>query len=288
MKTFSSFIVFASTALVLIGCSTDAPGTRRSAASGSGANVGSECDVPNLTQRCTSCGEGSQVCTSAKTWSECRCDAPSQGGAGSGGPGGGATGIVPAGNLDQAITFDWPEAVATGGTCEAGRYEGSFDGTYCFSVGGGFGGVAGGWGPPGTVDCGSAQAYPIQGLDPTGAPGITFDLTKSGSGEILMINGGKFQGTTNGFIPFHADLANGKLDCSSAKFTADIINGEYTYAGQVYKYEGHMTADYDKATHSLINGTWEVWEPATFDMMGTGVMAAANWGKGTWTAMWVP
>jgi hypothetical protein len=290
-----SGVCCASVAL-LVACGGSETTSRRERAI-MGVPAGSQCAVTHLTQPCSDCGAGFQVCSAAGTWGACSCANPDgAGGAGAGGAGGvgGAIdpGVVPAGNLDQSLTFSWPESLNTGGTCEPGRYEGTFDGNYCFGLGFGGGGTTGGFGPPTPVfgmDCGpNANSFPVAGLSLPGSPGLAFDLTASGNGEIFQVNGGKFEGAANGFIPFTADLANGKLDCSTGKFTSDIVNGRYDYAAQTYLYEGWLTADYDKNAHTLIGGRWEVWEPATFNMMGTGQMGATNWGAGTWTTAWRP
>lgn len=240
-----------------------------------------ECPTPNLTQPCASCGTGRQVCTSARSWSACQCAergaTPALADMPGASPGDLLVGGVPEGNLDVGITFAWPESTgASAGSCEPGRYEGTFDGSYTgdyFGVPG-----AGAFVPPVTV--------PIVGLNPLGGPGLAFDLVEEGTGEVFRITGGTFEGTSNGFIPFHARL-EGALDCSTGKFSGDIRDGEYLYAAQLYRYEGWLTADYNTQTHSLINGRWEVWEPATIPN-GTGPMMSTNFGSGTWQAQWVP
>lgn len=270
-------------------CGGDPDGGRRGAAGGTaGAGGGldavdlsGDCATPNLTRACGSCGAGRQICTSARTWSACQCAergaAPSLAEMPGASPADLLAGGVPEGNLDVGITFAWPEQDATfTGSCEAGRYEGSFDGSYTGVYFGG--GLAAGWVPAVTV--------PIAGLDPLGGPGLVFDLAEEGNGEIFRITGGTFQGTTNGYIPFHARL-EGSVDCSTGKLTADILDGEYEYTGQLYRYEGWMTADYEGQTHALINGRWEVWEPDTIPN-GTGPMMSQNFGSGSWQAKWVP
>ncbi|HEX2676236.1 MAG TPA: hypothetical protein VHM19_06335, partial [Polyangiales bacterium] len=152
--TTRTFLLLGAGACLIAACSPAASssrgGTTGSGAGGSGASdapMGSECKTPNLTRACSSCGAGFQLCTSELKWSACTCSAlTSSGGSGGSANGGGAPGTIPAGNLDQSITFDWPESQSSGGTCEAGRYEGNFDGAYCFSAG--FGGGGGGnYGP---------------------------------------------------------------------------------------------------------------------------------------------
>lgn len=281
--------------VLVLGCGADADsGSRRGGSDDGSAGVSGavsapdltgDCTTPNLTQACSSCGAGRQVCTSARTWSACQCAergaSPSLADMPGASPAELLVGGVPQGNLDVSVTFDWPESYGVGsGACEAGRYEGTFAGTYTGAYFGPPAGIVGGtsWVPAVTV--------PIVGLNPFGGPGLVFDLMEEGNGEIFRITGGTFEGTSNGFVPFHARL-EGSLDCSTGKFMGDILDGEYDYAAQIYRYEGWLTADYNAQTKSLINGLWEVWEPDTIPN-GIGPMMSENFGSGTWQAQWVP
>jgi len=89
--------------------------------------AGSACSLVELTQPCTDCGVGRQVCTPTG-WSECDCGIDGSSGAGAAG---GRTAVT-AGALRTDITFDWDETAAgqggssTGELCVPGTYEGTY------------------------------------------------------------------------------------------------------------------------------------------------------------------
>ncbi|MCP4601146.1 MAG: hypothetical protein GY847_11580 [Proteobacteria bacterium] len=225
--------------------------------------AGNECSMVNLTIPCCD-GNGVQVCEENFTWSECDCGGQSDQDDGDAGIDVIDDLIVPDGNKRSDIEFDWKETdVIIPGECKAGVYEGNFRGTYYRRE----------WlVPP------ASQGVPITGINPTGGPGITFKLTQTGNGEIFLIDGGNFHGVCLGFVRFHAGI-EGTLDCSNAKFEGKIVNGEYFYPpGIRNRFEGWLKADYNKAGHSLINGTWGVSEP--------NIPSGRNHGDGTWHAKW--
>jgi len=241
-----------------LGCGSEDDMERRT-----GSAVGADCPLPKLTQQCMCDGmdvlSGRQVCT-GEGWGSCECLTPEQA-------------VVemqmviemqmqealfasdPPGNRSPN-RFEWERTEATGGSCEAGHYEGSFEGIYNAPI---------------------AFNAPIPVASVPGTPGLIFDLAKEGGGEVFNVSGGKMEGLANGFVPFSADI-EGSLDCQTRKFEAMILNGKYTVGIFDYLFEGPITADYDKLTHTMVNGTWNVVEPAT---PGSG-------GMGSWTVTWVP
>ncbi len=219
---------------------------------GSGSKSGSECAVANATQPCCD-GGGVQTCKADLTWSECDC-ASSDPTSSTGDDGedptlpSGDSNITPEGNLSTEIDFDWPETQATPGECLPGRYEGRYKGIYGFTN----------------------RKSELSG-------NITMTLSEEGNGEIFTITNGEFKGNARVLVPFHASIT-GKLDCSTARLESQIVDGEYSVVVVKQKFVGTMNADYNKDTHTLINGTWEV-EVTTEDGIG---------GHGTWQAKLVP
>jgi hypothetical protein len=259
-------------ALAASGCSADAPSQDRSAAAaGSGATtgqaVGSACKLDNLTEPCSCVGglSGRQTCA-AGAWSSCSCRAASgsaPGAAVSGGPGGpGASSVSTVDPAENHSTtrFDWLRTMPTGGSCEAGHYEGTFSGLY----------------GPSIIVVSGLKVIPVFPIDLPGSPGLAFDLNREGSGEIFTVANGKMNGNALAAFPFTADIV-GKLDCTTAKFDAKLVNGTYNIGPLAYNFEGPIIADYDKQTHTLTNGTWMVTEPA-YPSAG---------GMGDWTVQWI-
>jgi hypothetical protein len=76
-------------------------------------------------------------------------------------------------------------------------------------------------------------------------------------------------------FPFTAKII-GKLDCETLKFDAKIVNGTYIIGVLPFGFEGPLLTDYDRQTHTFINGTWNVTEP----------MYPTADGEGTWTVQW--
>ena len=241
-----------------------------------GAAQSASCAPQNLTQAC-SCGalRGRQTC-SGSGWSACECRAPSatptgpQPMGGAGAPGatindpptaGPTTGVVedPPGNR-SAVRFDWERTLPSGGSCEAGHYEGTFSG----------------WYGPSIIVVADLKVIPVFPVDLPDSPGLAFDLTREGTGEIFSVSNGHMNGNALGAFPFSADIV-GKLDCDSKKFDAMLVNGSYFIGPLEYRFEGPITADYDKQTHTFVNGLWDVMEP---DYPGAG-------GMGDWTVHFV-
>lgn len=234
---------------------------------GSSDGAGGECDVRNETKLC-SCSDlkGSQVCK-ATGWSECTCQTP-EGGTVTGNSGKPSTDDgtgTPAGNLRSDITFDWERTPATEGSCEPGYYEGTFEGLYASQI---------------TF---VGAPIPVFSLGTPGHPGLSFTLSKkAGGGEELVIENGKMDGTANGLFPFRGTLT-GTLNCDTLEFNS-ILDGYYSLGvdgvGQ-WKFKGPLIANYDKATRSVIDATWDVKEydpPTSIGHAG---------GGGTWRATWL-
>lgn len=148
----------------------------------------------------------------------------------------------------------------SGGSCEAGRYQGTFDGVY----------------GPSIIVVADLKVIPVFPVELPDNPGLAFDLDREGSGEIFTVSNGVMSGNALGAFPFTAEVV-GKLNCETSKFDAKLVNGSYFIGPLEYKFEGPITADYDKLTHSMINGVWMVTEPE-YPSAG---------GSGTWTVKWV-
>jgi len=247
-----------------------------SAAPPAGAKTGATCAPEHLTQAC-SCDDrrGRQSCMGGG-WSACECKAAPSGagkaGAAAGAAGAGAAGGAPLAGTPSsgpaadpaanrsAVRFDWERTTPTDGSCEAGHYEGTFTG----------------WYGPSIIVVADLKVIPVFPIDLPDSPGLAFDLTREGSGEIFSVSNGKMNGNALGAFPFTADIV-GKLDCATRKFDARLVNGSYFIGPLEYRFEGPITADYDKQTHTLVNGLWEVMEP---DWPGAG-------GAGDWTVTWI-
>jgi hypothetical protein len=238
-----------------IGCSADSEPSHAAAASGS-QPVGLGCAPENLTQPCQCANglRGHQSCV-AGLWNMCACRDP----AAAAGSGALATEGDPLANRSSA-RFDWQRTVPTGGSCEAGHYEGTFTGLY----------------GPSIIVVSDLKVIPVFPVDLPGMPGLAFDLTRKGSGELFTVSNGKMSGNALGAFPLSADIV-GQLDCSTLKFDAKLVNGSYAIGPLVYNFEGPITADYDKQTHTFTNGAWTVTEPA-YPSAG---------GSGDWTVHWL-
>ena len=233
----------AACALALAGCSASAAEVP--------PDAGPVCSTNNDTRAC-SCGaqHGRQTCDGVG-WSDCECAGP--------GVDAGSSGATePPGN-SSPNRFDWQRTEP--GTCEAGLYEGSFEGTYSSPAAFGF---------PIPV-----ASFPTLPGEPAS---FRFRLERDDDGEFLVVTGGRLEGTANLTFPFSADII-GTLDCGTLEFDAMLVNGTYNVFGTDYFFEGPLTGDYDKATHSFINGEWHVTEADPTVVAG---------GDGTWTTTWVP
>ncbi len=243
-----------------------------------GGDTGKECEAVNRTQACAcEALAGRQTCTSSFTWSACECLAPSaQGGAGMNG--GVSNGFNdPAANKLEA-SFDWlrTDSNATPPACLPGHYEGNFDGGYQSPAA---------FGAP----------VPVFALDPTGMPGLRFDLGSSGNGEFLTVTGGMMDGVADGIFPFKAVIESGGLDCATGEFRAKLVDGSYEvfFLAFTGHFEGDLVARYDPATRSFVDGVWAVMEdgmapPAIEAGMEPPVIPlGVPGGAGTWTTTWV-
>ena len=184
---------------------------------------------------------------------------------GSGGATGGTGGTAGSGPIDAGgsaggpvsdggkpdVIFDWPETVP-GLKCKAGRYHGTFTGTY-------------------------ASSATIIPLPVPVAGDIDLTLVQSANGEIFEITNGKLSGTADLIFPFSADLI-GKLNCKVSKLdpTTSLKNGNYIILGINFAFEGSFLGDYDKMAVAFVNGAWDVKEPNPI-----------YGGTGAWTANWM-
>ncbi|MDB4986619.1 MAG: hypothetical protein JWN04_1797 [Myxococcaceae bacterium] len=249
-------------------CGSDDGTTTADDEDGGTGRTGSACAEHYATEACT-CGAlpGSQYC-GADGWSECECQLPG-GGTIKGNAGNGATGTsaVPAGNLRSDIMFDWERTPPVSGSCEPGYYGGTFAGIYASQL---------------TF---VNAAIPVVAIDVPGMPGLAFTLTKkAGSGEQLVIENGMMNGDADGLFPFIGTLT-GSLDCTTLKFNA-ILDGYYSLGVNgvgMFRFKGPLVADYDKATHQVINATWNVLE---YDPPPANFVTPAG-GQGTWSASWL-
>jgi hypothetical protein len=159
----------------------------------------------------------------------------------------------PFAGYDPSVSFDWPEAVATAGSCKPGHYSGTFDGIYLSPVVAGF-------------------PVPIAG-------NVDLTLEQSEDGEFFKLADGKISGLVYGVIPFSSGLT-GTLNCTTAKLEAGFMpTGKYNFLGVDYPYEGPLDADYDKLTNAFVNGKWSVGEPTYH----RGDPLPQYGGQGTWT-----
>jgi hypothetical protein len=247
-----------------------------------GQPMGTSCAPINLTQpcRCADNSPGHQTCKAAG-FTQCQCAIRQPGSAGSGAAVGGSTGVGAAGSAGpsgsnpnptstqlaadppanrSSVRFDWQRTMPTGGSCEAGHYEGTFTGFYS----------------PAIIVVPDLPVIPVFPVELPDNPGLAFDLLREGNGEIFNVSNGKMSGNALGAFPFTADVV-GKLHCDTLKFDALLVNGSYFIGPLEYKFQGPITADYDKQTHTMTNGLWKVEEP---DAPGSG-------GSGDWTVHWI-
>jgi hypothetical protein len=170
----------------------------------------------------------------------------------------GDAGTQPFGGYDPSVTFDWPEATATTGSCKAGHYTGSFAGMY-------------------------ASGLTFVGVPIPVAGNLDLTLNESADGEFFTISGGKLSGVADGLFPFSADVS-GTLDCKKAELVdGKLSNGVYDLGVQGITggtFEGPFPATYDKLT-AAFTGTWKVYEPK----MST--PPPIYGGNGTWQVTWV-
>jgi hypothetical protein len=265
MKSISYALLIALLA-TLSGCGPEDPA---SSSIPKGQPAGTSCATINLTQpcRCADDAPGQQTCKAAG-FTQCQCAIRAPGSAGSGaaaGPGapnmamGTQLAADPPANR-SSVRFDWQRTMPAGGSCEAGHYEGTFTGFYS----------------PAIIVVPDLPVIPVFPVELPGNPGLAFDLLREGNGEIFNVANGKMSGNALGAFPFTADVV-GKLHCDTLQFDAKLVNGSYFIGPLEYRFEGPITADYDKQTHTMINGLWKVDEP---DAPGSG-------GSGDWTVHWI-
>lgn len=227
---------------------------------------------------------GRQVCAAGR-WQQCECSALvplSQGAAGSAGIDTGV--VVPAedfsGNLRTDVTFPWKRTTPDMLACEAGHYEGSFAGLYYSRLN---------WPAP----------FPVTGIDLPGQPGLQFDMKPAKPGETTLEVDGKFDGLADLVFPFRGDFV-GQLDCKTGKFKGKMLNGDYAIGPRDlivlenpihFAFEGPVSADYDKVTHTFVNGTWDAVEPEfggiTAVTLPRDPLRDGIGGSGVWSAGWV-
>jgi hypothetical protein len=185
---------------------------------------------------------GRQVCDGS-AWQACECAAVSGSGRGS------APELE--GNNRTDIHFDWQRTAASSdpGGCLPGDYEGTFGGIY--------------WSVIATLAPISELAVPIANVDIPGQPsGFHFTVEPAQGGETVLNIKGVMDGLADLTFPFKADL-EGKLDCRTKMFTANLYNGTYSVLIEglvAQQFTGIMSGMYDARTHTFIDGAWDVWE----------------------------
>jgi hypothetical protein len=185
-----------------------------------------------------------------------------------------------AGNARTDITFDWTRTEPDDLACEAGHYEGSFAGLYYSRLN---------WPIP----------FPVTGVDLPGMPGLQFDMLPAEPGETTLQVDGKFDGLADGVFPFRGDFV-GELDCKTGKFTGMMLNAEYAIGPRDlivvenpirFAFEGPVSADYDKVTHTFVNGLWDAVEPQFGGMPSQTLprdpLRDGVGGSGVWSAGWI-
>lgn len=247
------------------------------------------CTTPNATERCTCFGgsPGRRVC-SAGFWQQCECSIVVPGvvpGAVTPNAAGASAPVTQpvnanAGNDRSDIKFPWTRTTPDQLSCEAGHYEGSFAGLYYSRLN---------WPAP----------FPVTGVDLPGLPGLQFDMKPARPGETTLEVNGKFDGLADLVFPFRGDFV-GTLDCKAGKFTGMMLNGDYAIGPREliiienpihFAFEGPVTADYDKVTHTFVNGTWDAAEPVFGGMPSVDLprnpLRDGIGGSGVWSAGWI-
>jgi hypothetical protein len=271
----SFFFIMAFGTLVLFpGCEAETPGSGSGGTGGTSGGNNKGCGIENATKACTCDHEGEEVpgrkvCEADLKWGACECGGTTGAGgiAGAGGP---VSGMDPELNEGPAV-FEWLRTTPTGGTCESGQYEGSFDGMYVPAAIMGFG------------------SLPVAGA-------VGFDIWESASGEYLEISNGYYRGLALMQFPFEGEFW-GKLDCTTGVFEGELRNCFYNVYGTIYHFEGIARSNYDKFNHAFVNGAWAVTEPdingvypppPPIQLNGPLPPLPQLGGVGTWTTTWVP
>jgi hypothetical protein len=218
-----------------------------------------QCFLENETTfcECESGQSGRMVCIEGK-WQNCECSSAKTGTADASIDASSSSSSSTNTNKTDA-SFVWARSAPRSGSCAAGHYEGEFDG----------------WYGPSIIVVSDLKVVPVWPVTAPGNPGFAFDLLHESDGEIFTVSNGKMNGNALG-APLSADIV-GKLDCNALKFEATFVNGTYSVLGLAFRFEGPISADYDKEKHAMINGVWTVVEP---DYPSAG-------GSGTWWVQWV-
>jgi hypothetical protein len=202
------------------------------------------CPMVYATQSCTCDKDGTAVpgrqeCGIDLNWSACQCaeipetvPATQQGKVG---------GDNPLNHLQAA--FDWQRTVPEG-TCEAGYYEGLFDGMYNSQA-------------TALASFGFWTTVPVDG-----DVSATIQEKAGSNGEFFEIADGVFEGTAMDMFPFVGDF-EGELDCESKSFEGALKRCYYEIGMDRYGFEGIARSQYDVVNHAFINGVWSVTEPTS-------------------------
>jgi hypothetical protein len=137
----------------------------------------------------------------------------------------------------------------TGGSCEAGFYQGAFTGLYNSQA-------------LSTATLGFYATVPVMG-------NVEFTINEKpgSSGEWFEISDGHFIGTALAMFPFDGDFY-GALECSTRSFEGGLKNCYYMIGLDKYAFQGVAVSNYDPFNHAFIGGMWSVTEPtgnAIFD-----------------------
>jgi hypothetical protein len=185
-----------------------------------------------------------------------------------------------AGNGRGDIVFDWTRTEPDQLACEPGHYEGSFAGLYYSRIN---------WPVP----------FPVAGVDLPDKPGLQFELKPAEGGETVLAVDGRFDGLADGVFPFRGQFV-GELDCKTGKFIGTMINADYSIGPRDlvvvenpvwFAFEGPIEADYDKVTHTFVNGTWDAIEPEfggkPAESLPRDPLRDGVGGSGVWSSGWI-
>lgn len=243
-----------------------APGLQGAGGSTGAGALGASCGLLRKTAAC-SCDSGlpgRQSCQMSG-WSLCECWDPATGDTNL------HTASEPEANRRADISFDWERTEPTGGSCEAGHYVGAFAGLYA---------------SPAAFNA----PVPVASIDLPGLPGLEFWMEEAdGSGEHFAISGGKVRGAADLVFPFEIDFT-GELDCPSGTASGFLLNGWYEVFGVRFAFEGTWDGEYNRLTHSFVNGTWAVEEPPdpSAPPPDPNFPPPVSGGSGSWNANWDP
>jgi hypothetical protein len=239
------------------------------------------CVQENATSACDCLDgmHGSRTCTSRR-WTDCQCNARAPVAEAGSGAVGAAEPEVELGNFRSDIEFEWTRTTPDDLACEPGHYEGSFAGLYYSRIN---------WPIP----------FPVAGVDLPDAPGLQFDMLPAQNGEVTLKVNGKFDGLADGVFPFRGDFI-GDLDCRTGKFVGMMVNASYNIGPMdlivvqnpiLFNFAGPVSADYDKVTHTFVNGTWdafeEEWEGTAAPTLPRDPFRDGVGGSGVWSTGWI-